>query len=348
MVILPLALLMTAPLVPRTAIDFRQPQVAASDRMVAVTFGSRNSIFFTASRDQGKTFTSPRKVAEPGALALGMHRGPRIAITPLAVVITAVAGAQGKGMDGDLLAFRSTDGGVSWSAGTAVNDVPGSAREGLHAMAANANGLLYVAWLDLRSKGTHLYGASSTDGGLTWSKNVLVYESPSGSICQCCHPSLAIAPSGEIYAMWRNEIDGFRDMYFASSTDGGKTFGKAAKIGAGTWKLNACPMDGGGIAITPDNKLVSAWRRESSIYLAQGEEVEHLMEEGKNAAIAATSQGVFAIWQTQIGLRARIPGNKDPFIVDTEGEYPQLAALPNGSVLATWERKGVIQFRILP
>ncbi len=345
--LLPLALLLTAPLVPRTAIDFKQPQLAASDKLVAVTFGSQNSIYFTASHDRGKTFAPIIKVADAGGLSLGMHRGPRIAITPQAIVISAVAGAQGKGMDGDLLAFRSTDGGATWSAGVAVNDVPGSAREGLHAMAANG-GLLYAVWLDLREKGTRLYGASSTDGGLTWSKNALVYASPSGSICQCCHPSLAIAPDGEIFAMWRNELDGFRDMYFASSTNHGKTFDKAAKIGAGTWKLNACPMDGGGVALTPDRKLVSVWRRENSIYLAQGDRAERLLEEGRNAAIAASPEGIFAAWQTKTGLHARIPGNEEPFVIDAEGEYPRLVALPGGTVLATWERKGTIQFRTLP
>ena len=44
-----------------------------------------------------------------------------------------------------------------WNAQTragVVNDVPDSAREGLHAMAADANGNLFAAWLDLRSKGT--------------------------------------------------------------------------------------------------------------------------------------------------------------------------------------------------
>ncbi len=47
-----------------------------------------------------------------------------------------------------------------------------------------------VFWLDLREKGTVLYASKSMDHGETWSKNILVYRSPDGSICECCHPSI--------------------------------------------------------------------------------------------------------------------------------------------------------------
>jgi hypothetical protein len=59
-------------------------------------------------------------------------------------------------------------------------------------MATGGNGLIFTTWLDLRAQGTRLYGSTSTDGGATWSPNALVYESPSGSVCECCHPSAAV------------------------------------------------------------------------------------------------------------------------------------------------------------
>ena len=96
-----------------------------------------------------------------------------------AIVISAVAGkrasqgphAHGLPENGDLLVWRSADGGRTWSSPSTVNDVAGAAREGLHAMASGAGGLLFTAWLDLREGRTKLYGARSTDGGVTWSKN---------------------------------------------------------------------------------------------------------------------------------------------------------------------------------
>ena len=345
--LLPLAFLLTFHLTPQTASDYKQPQLAASAKLVAATFGSGNTIYFSGSRDRGKTFSEPVKVAEPGVISLGMHRGPRIAITPSAIVISAVAGEKGKGADGDLLVWRSTDDGKTWSAGKPINDVPSAAREGLHAMASGADGLLYAAWLDLRGKGTRLYGSASTDGGASWSKNALIYESPEGTICQCCHPSIAIDGRGTIHAMWRNALGGSRDLYVASSNDGGKTFGPASKLGGGTWQLKACPMDGGGLAITAPGKVMSVWRRANEVYLAPEGGAETPIEAGKNPSIAANADGIYAAWSTAEGIHVRIPGKSEPVLLDAEGGYVQLAAIPNGPVIAAWEKKGSIQLQVL-
>ena len=99
-----------------------------------------------------------------------------------------------------------------------------------------------------------VYGASSEDGGGTWSASRLVYASPSGAVCTCCHPSVAVDDDGGVSVMFRNALGGSRDMYVARSTDGGRTFPPAAKVGAGTWKLEACPMDGGALAV--DGRVV--------------------------------------------------------------------------------------------
>ncbi len=81
---------------------------------------------------------------------------------------------------------------------------------------------------------------------------------------------MAFAPNGDLDVMWRNALDGSRDMYLISSHDGGKTFGGAEKQGAGTWKLNACPMDGGGVAFTAQGTVVTTWRaRANDVYMAQ-------------------------------------------------------------------------------
>jgi hypothetical protein len=328
--------------------EYRQPQLAADAKMVAVTFGAGNAIYFAASHDRGRTLSAPVKVAEAPLLSLGRHRGPRIAITPSAIVISAVVGTKmPPGSDGDLKAWRSTDGGKTWSAGVTINDEPAAAREGLHAMAAGAGGRLFATWLDLRKKGTRLYGATSGDGGATWSKNVLVYESPSGTICQCCHPSAAIDGKGEIHVMWRNALDGNRDMYAANSIDGGAAFVNAAKVGAGSWKLDACPMDGGGLAIDKQGKLVTVWRRESDVFLAEPGSPEQRIEVGKDAAIAIGSSGVYAIWIGAGAVRARIPGATEPVTLAPQGAFPQLVAVPGGPVIAAWEDHGQIAWRTL-
>src|ERR1700736_2251159 len=289
----------------------REPQMAANGSMVALTFGSGKGIYFSASYDAGRTFSVPVKVAEAEVVPLNRHRGPRIALPGGAIVISAVAGrtlsqgphAHGLPSDGDLVVWRSGDSGKSWSKGIVINDIPGAPTEGLHSLAAGPKGDLFAAWLDKRSAGgTTLYGARSADGGATWSKNVLIYRSPDGTICECCHPSAAIAPDGQILVMWRNWLGGSRVMYLARSQDG-LTFSKPEKLGTGTWQLNACPMDGGGLAIV-QNRVVTAWRRDHEIFLASPGEKEVRIGEGVDVAIAAGQVGVFAVWSTPTGVRA--------------------------------------------
>src|SRR5919199_1471209 len=66
--------------------------------------------------------------------------------------------------------------------------------------------------------------------------------------------------------MFRNWINGNRDLYLITSSNNGKTFGQAQKLGVGNWKLNGCPMDGGGLAVNKNGTAETVWRREGKIY----------------------------------------------------------------------------------
>src|SRR4051812_31410906 len=96
----------------------RQPQVAAGNGIVALVFGSGESIWFARSNDEGATFSTPAKVADFPKLMLGRHRGPRVAIMRDSILVTAISSSTG-----DLNTWRSTDGGHTWSKPVVVNDV---------------------------------------------------------------------------------------------------------------------------------------------------------------------------------------------------------------------------------
>ncbi len=146
--------------------------------------------------------------------------------------------------------------------------------------------------------------------------------------------------------MWRNWLAGDRDMYLTRSRDG-VTFSKPEKLGTGTWKLNACPMDGGGIAVA-GNRVVTAWRREHEIFLAAPGEKEVGIGEGVDVAIAAGAGGVYAVWSTPAGVQALRPGTKEPVTLAPTGTFPNLVALPDGRVLAAWEEGGKIDVQAVP
>jgi hypothetical protein len=314
----------------------RQPQFAAAEGTVALVFGSANSIWLARSTDDGLSFTAPARVADLPKLMLGRHRGPRVAITGNTMLISVIASTPG-----DLMLWRSTDGGHTWSDPRPINDQPTSAREGLHALAADKSGHVALVWLDDRGgKGKKLYGAFSGDAGVTWGANVLLYASPSGSICECCHPSLASMGDGRFAVMFRNSLEGNRDLYVMQVRDGARA-GGLERQGNSSWKLEACPMDGGGLAIH-DGRVASAFRREKDIYIVDAGKPERRVGTGQDVAFAANRQGVYAIWSSAGGIDLMLPNATAVTHVAQSGAFPAMVATPGGGIVVAWEDNGAI------
>jgi hypothetical protein len=284
-------------------------------------------IFVAHSTDGGETFAPATKVASVPGLMLGMRRGPRIAARDNAITVTVVAN--------ELVAFSSSDGGRTWSGPVTVTDAPQSAQEGLHDLAAAPDGSLFVTWLDIRNGKMELWGTESRDGGKTWAKNTQMYRSPDKSICECCHPSALFDADGNLAVMWRNSIEGSRDLWMAIRPRGAKEFSAAKKLGDGTWKLNACPMDGGKIVAMGAGKFGAVWQRAGEVFFAPYGGPEVLLGKGKQP-VAITRDGVpFIVWQQDANLvSVRKPGEQ-PAQVAPDARFASAISLPNhGGVLA--------------
>ncbi len=320
-----------------------QPQLAAVGEQVYLVFGQGDLISVIRSSDGGETFGQPSSLPGSGKLSLGMRRGPRIAATSDAVLVAAVAGAKGGGADGDVLLYRSTDRGVTWRTPVVINAVPGSAREGLHALVATPAGLVVVAWLDLRDKGTRIYAAVSRDHGATWAPDALVYASPSGSVCECCHPSVAIGADGRVAIMFRNNLSGNRDMYVADSKDG-VTFTSARKLGTNSWALNACPMDGGAVSFSADG-IVATWRREGEVFLTTDRVPERRLGAGRDPVVAHFQSRQDLAWSASDSVV--LMRNEGAPLSLGRGRFPSLVALRDKTVIA-WEHDGQVMVRAVP
>lgn len=322
----------------------KQPQAAvATDGTVHLIYGSGESVFHCRSTDAGATFTKPQEAFRVSNMSLGMRRGPRISVAGNAVVVTAVGGMQGKGRDGDVLAWRSADSGATWQGPVRVNDAADSAREGLHGMASGPDGSVWATWLDLREKRSEVYASKSTDGGEIWQANVRVYRSPDGNVCECCHPSILVSDDA-VHVMFRNSLAGNRDMYVATSKDNGKTFATARKVGQGSWKLNACPMDGGMLAAGPKDSLVTVWRRNGEVYSAASTGGrEQLLGRGEQPWITSSPDGPVIIWTTgrEGDLLVQSPASKQPQKLAGAARDPMVSSATNGEgpVIACWESK---------
>ena len=139
---------------------------------------------------------------------------------------------------GDIHAFRLNHQTGQWSTIEMVNDVQGSAKEGLLGISADDQDHFYAVWLDLRNDDQNKITFSSTGEDGKWNKNRVIYTSPDGHVCECCKPSVVVKDHS-VSLMFRNWISGSRDLYIINSKDGGKTFGPAQKLGKGTWKLKS-------------------------------------------------------------------------------------------------------------
>jgi hypothetical protein len=322
-----------------------EPQVAASRGEAYVAYGSGDQIFVTRSDDEGQTFLTPGKLPTSGHLALGMRRGPRIAAAGNDLVVLAVYGRQGGGKDGDVLAWRSSNAGQSWQGPAIVSDVSGSASEGLHAVAASPQGRFASAWLDHRAGSAEIWSSYSDDGGKTWSKNVRAYRSPDGHVCECCHPSVAFGPKGELYVMFRNWLGGSRDMYLSTSQNGGNAFEPAVKLGQGTWPLNACPMDGGSVGVRADGSIDAIWRRERAVFASRPGQAEVEISSGTQPWLAIGPNATSMVWQEN-GRIVGSPSGRSKVELGV-GRDPVVAWIGSGFLAAWTDPEGKIKLKRL-
>jgi hypothetical protein len=130
-------------------------------------------------------------------------------------------------------------------------------------------------------------------------------------------------------------------MYIASSSNGGKSFAKASKVGGGTWPLDHCPMDGGAIAIAVPGKVVTAWRRDNAIFISLAGQREQRLGAGEQPWIAATSKGPYVVWLEKRGDAALLlaPGSTTPVQMASHAIDPVIASRPTGQgpVVVVWE-----------
>jgi hypothetical protein len=272
------------------AAGWQEPQVAVSPVGHVFVVAAKDGVIAVASSADGKSFGKPATVATVEKLMCGMRRGPRIAAGARSLVVTAISSESG-----DLVAWRSTDQGATWLGPVRVNGVARSAREGLDGLAADDKDDFAVVWLDDRKGGKEVWEATSTDGGATW-KEGRVYASPDGHVCECCHPSVAWDAKGEIGCMWRNWLAGARDFWFAKSSDRGATWSDAIALGGPTWRLNACPMDGGALVRNyTQGGFLAAFMCDGVVYLGVPGEGPAKWGKGRQPWLAAGHGGV-GVW----------------------------------------------------
>ncbi len=185
-----------------------------------------------------------------------------------------------------------------------------------------------------------IYVSSSKDGGKTWEPSSLVYQSPDGSVCECCKPSILSNSKGTLYLMFRNNINGSRDLHLTVSTDNGKTFSEPEKLGTGTWKIDGCPMDGGGITYNENSGFVSVWQREGEVFSSKNQFDENQIGYGRSPFISSHKNRIEVVYTSGENIIATRLNDSFSKTIGT-GSFPKVIALENASLYIWMNEKGI-------
>jgi hypothetical protein len=255
--------------------------------------------------------------------------GRTVAGGPQITVVWPTKGSAGT----KLLYARSDDGGRSFGRAVGVPGADGAGNRGWHAAAADRSGRVGVVWLDhrelARQEGMpHQHGGTSgakPDGVAMAQKSKLYIaaldgtiapHAVTGGVCYCCKTALAIGTDGSLYTAWRHVYPGsMRDIAFALSRDGGRTFAEPARVSEDNWQLDGCPDDGPAMTVDARNRIHIVWP--TLVTDASAEPTIGLF-------YAASDDG------RRFTPRARIP---------TEGmpHHPQMAIAADGTLSVAWD-----------
>jgi len=305
-------------------------------------------IYAAASRDSGRTFSSPVRVnSVAGDARVNGEQPPRLALkdrpghpAEIAVVWTTKGSAGTK-----LLSSSSLDGARSFRPSSTVpgSDAPGN--RGWEALGLGPGGdRFFSVWLDHRklappqqekmaTEHHHDAGAmpsatAAPKDGVAMAQLSQLYvttldasippQGVTGGVCYCCKTALAAGPSNSLYLAWRHVYaDNMRDIAFTVSRDGGKSFAAPVRVSEDRWQIEGCPDDGPTMVVDGQGSVHVVW---PSVVTERGGPVKALFH-------AMTKDG------KTFTSRERIP---------TEGQanHPQLAIDSKGTLAVVWDESG--------
>jgi hypothetical protein len=129
------------------------------------------------------------------------------------------------------------------------------------------------------------------------------------------------------------------------SLDGGKSFSAVQKLGTDTWKLNGCPMDGGGIVVGQSKIVRTTWQRKGMVYYAEPGKPEIYIAKGRECSVIETdNNNTVLTYQINDTVKLIRIENKNPFVIG-KGGFLKSAMLNDNKILCVWEQDNKIKYK---
>ncbi len=141
-------------------------------------------------------------------------------------------------------------------------------------------------------------------------------------VCYCCKTSLIAGRDGTLFAAWRQVYPGsMRDIAFASSRDGGKTFSAPVPISRDGWAIDACPDDGPAMAVD-----------------AAGDAAQrvHIVWPTVSDPASSEPRGVLFYTSSRDG-RTFAARTQIPMLGSAKATHPQIVRDPKGRLFVAWD-----------
>jgi hypothetical protein len=224
--------------------------------------GSSNVMIQRSTATSG--FTNGVRVNNrPGDGTVRNENPPKVAVGPGNDVYVVWANERER-WKGNIRFARSTNGGKTFEPAIDLNSDSAAApvSRAFESIAVDANGRIFVAWIDERNKtdrdrGAEVWIAISEDRGRTFTRDRKIVS----GVCECCRTALAIDSAGRIFLSYRSVPSSgpmYRDIAIARSDDQGKTF-KSAILSHDGWKLDACPIAGATMTVDSADRIFVVW-----------------------------------------------------------------------------------------
>ena len=239
---------------------------------------------------------------------------PSIAVGSDGVAYLAFAGWAGPTTGTDVF-FTKSSNGRTWMPPVRVNNDATAFAQTNPSLALDSGNNISIAWVDGRSMNQDIWFSRSTNGGQSFSANVLVNLVTTNAQTEV---RIAVDPvdSMLIHAVWTDtRAAGNADIYYANSTDGGLSFNPSSRV-----NNDAGGADQGApaIAVAPNRDVQVVWR------------------DARSAATKGTD--IYAARSTNRGATWIYPAT--PWVNDDSGnvaqQEPTIAIDRAGTIYVAW------------